>query len=58
MAKQPSLGTVDERELAMKIRAGDKAAMGVLYRKYIGHLSSVCHRYLSDADDVSSTTVS
>lgn len=53
MAKQPSLGTVDERELAMKIRAGDKAAMGVLYRKYIGHLSSVCHRYLSDADDVS-----
>ena len=52
MTRHPSLGTVDDRLLVKKIREGDKNSMGMLYRKYIGHLSSVCHRYLSADDDV------
>lgn len=51
MTKRPYTGGDDERLLVEKIRKGDRNAMSMLYRKYIGSLSSVCHRYLAVDDD-------
>lgn len=44
-------GGITERELAEAVRRKEKPAMEMLYRRYIGLLSSVCYRYVPDKED-------
>ena len=39
------------RQLVERIRQKDQRAMSGLYQMYIGELSSVCYRYVPNADD-------
>jgi RNA polymerase sigma-70 factor (ECF subfamily) len=39
------------RKLVERIRQKDQRAMSQLYQMYIGELSSVCYRYVPNADD-------
>ncbi len=39
------------RQLVERIRQKDQRAMSQLYQMYIGELSSVCYRYVPNADD-------
>ena len=38
-------------QLVERIRNHDQRAMGQLYQKYVGMLSSVCYRYVPAEDD-------
>ena len=38
-------------QLIERIRQKDQRAMSQLYQIYVGELSSVCYRYVSDYDD-------
>ncbi|MBP7358671.1 MAG: RNA polymerase sigma factor [Prevotella sp.] len=40
-----------EEELCKRIKANDKSAIKELYTAYIGFLSAVCYRYITDKDD-------
>lgn len=40
-----------EEELYKRIKANDKSAIKELYITYIGFLSAVCYRYITDKDD-------
>lgn len=40
------------RQLVERIRSHDQRAMGELYQRYVGLLSSVCYRYVPSEDDV------
>ena len=42
----------DEQTLIDLVRRGDRTAMRLMYSKYIGHLTAVCSRYVSDDEDV------
>ena len=38
-------------QIVERIRQNDQRAMSLLYQMYIGELSSVCYRYIPNADD-------
>ena len=38
-------------QIVVRIRQNDQRAMSLLYQMYIGELSSVCYRYIPNADD-------
>lgn len=44
-------GSISERELAEAVKRHEQPAMGLLYKKYIGLLSSVCYRYVPNDED-------
>lgn len=39
---------LSERELVRLVRSGDPSGMRYLYERYVGYLTAVCSRYLSD----------
>ena len=41
-----------EKELAKRLRKGDSRAMKETYDRYVGGLTSLCSRYVADAEDV------
>ena len=41
----------NEKELCRRIKSHDKTAIKKLYTTYIGYLSAVCFRYITDDDD-------
>ena len=43
---------LSERELVRLVRSGDPSGMRTLYERYVGYLTAVCSRYLSDRSTV------
>ena len=41
-----------EKELVKRLRKGDSRAMKETYDRYVGGLTSLCSRYVADAEDV------